>query len=94
LLDRTDATRKELDICHSYFGPSRIVKIKSINEAYLRIGERGVKVKYLTDIRNENLSFCNEILKIKHLQMRHMDGVRGNFAVEDGKSAYLGSTCY
>lgn len=89
LLDRSKATRQKVDICHDYLGPSRMVKIKSHREVCLSWEQRGVKIRYLTDIRKENLSYCKEILQIKHLQMRHMDGVKGNFGVEDGTNAYL-----
>ena len=88
-LDRLEATQENLDGCYDYLGPSRMVKIEPIRQACMRLGERGVRVRYLTDIRKENLSYCKEILKIKHLEMRHMDRVKGNFAIEDGKGAYM-----
>ncbi|MGA7897703.1 MAG: ATP-binding protein, partial [Nitrososphaeraceae archaeon] len=88
-LDRLEATQENLDGCYDYLGPSRIVKIEAIMQACMRMGERGVRVRYLTDIRKENLSYCKEILKIKHLEMRHMDRVKGNFAIEDGDGVYL-----
>jgi two-component system sensor histidine kinase VicK len=88
-LDRLEATQEKLDGCYDYLGPSRVVKIEPIRQACMRLGERGVRVRYLTDIKKENLSYCKEILKIKHLEMRHMDGVKGNFAIEDGEGTYL-----
>ena len=88
-LDRLEATQENLDGCYDYLGPSRIVKIEAIMQACMGLGERGVRVRYLTDIRKENLSYCKEILKIKHLEMRHMDRVKGNFAIEDGEGVYL-----
>ena len=88
-LDRLEATQENLDGCYDYLGPSRIVKIEAIMQACMGLGERGVRVRYLTDIRKENLSYCKEILKIKHLEMRHMDRVKGNFAIEDGDGVYL-----
>jgi two-component system, OmpR family, sensor histidine kinase VicK len=47
-------------------------------------------IKFLTDIRNENLEYCKSMLEeIKHLEMRHMDGAKGNFAIHDDKEYFL-----
>ena len=89
MLDRLEATQEKLDGCYDYLGPSRAITIEPVRQACLRLGERGVRVRYLTDIRKENLSYCKEILQIKHLQMRHINRVKGNFAIEDGEGAYL-----
>ena len=88
MIDRLESTREKYDGCHDHIGPSELVKTKSI-EAYLRLGKKGVKIRYLTDIRKENLSYCKEILKIHLLQMRHLNGIKGNFVIEDGRSVFL-----
>jgi hypothetical protein len=47
-------------------------------------------IKFLTDIRNENLEYCKSMLEeIKHLEMRHMDGAKGNFAIHDDKEYFF-----
>ena len=89
ILDRLEATEEKLDGCYDYLGPSGIVKIGPMWQTCLELGEKGVKIRYLTDITKDNLSYCKEILQIKNLQMRHMDRVKGNFVIQDGKHAYI-----
>src|SRR6185437_7021351 len=56
----------------------------------LELDKKGIKVRFLTDIRNENLEYCKKILQeIKHVEMRHMGGIRGNFTVHDDKEMFL-----
>ena len=56
----------------------------------MELDKKGIKVRFLTDIRNENLEYCKKILQeIKHVEMRHMEGVRGNFTIHDGKEMFL-----
>jgi len=55
----------------------------------LELDKRGIKVRFLTDIRSENLEYCKEILKeIKNIEIRHMDGVKGNFTIHDDREIF------
>jgi two-component system, OmpR family, sensor histidine kinase VicK len=56
----------------------------------LELDKRGINVRFLTEIRNENLEYCKKILEeITHLEMRHLDGVRGNFTIHDDRELFL-----
>ena len=49
-----------------------------------------IKVRLLTDIRNENLEYCKKLLdEIKHMEIRHLDGVKGNFTILDNKELLI-----
>ncbi len=50
-------------------------------KAYASITNKGIKSKYLTEITNDNLSYCKAAMKIGEL--RHLDGIKGNFAVSE-----------
>jgi two-component system, OmpR family, sensor histidine kinase VicK len=48
-----------------------------------------VEFRYVTEITKDNLSYCKEMLKFA--EIRHLDGVRGNFEVSDIKE-YVAAT--
>jgi two-component system, OmpR family, sensor histidine kinase VicK len=47
-----------------------------------------VKFRYVTEITKDNISYCKEMLKFA--EIRHLDGVKGNFEVSDEKE-YVGT---
>jgi hypothetical protein len=59
--------RKRLDIC----------------VAYQETDERGIKIRYLTEIRKENIYYCKELMKLKYLELRQLGGVTFNFDMAD-----------
>jgi hypothetical protein len=52
-----------------------------VKRGYIEAKKRGVKIWYITEITKSNLSYCKEIMRFAEL--RHLDGVKGNFAVSD-----------
>lgn len=44
--------------------------------------ERGIKTKLLTEVTKDNFSECKELLQIVS-EIRHLDRIRGNFAITD-----------
>jgi hypothetical protein len=51
--------------------------------------DRSVKFRYVTEITKDNLPYCKEMLKFS--EIRHLDGVKGNFEVSDIKE-YVAAT--
>jgi two-component system, OmpR family, sensor histidine kinase VicK len=45
---------------------------------------RGVKIRFLTEITKENISYCKQVMQYVD-ELRHLDGVRGNFAVSESE---------
>lgn len=89
-ISRCNFLRNNVVCCYDYIGPIRIRKTVPIWKKNLELDMRGIKVKFLTDIRNENLEYCKSMLnEIKHIEMRHMDGAKGNFTIHDGKEYFL-----
>lgn len=87
---RANSLRKSVEVCFDYNGPIRIKKTVPIWKSNLEVDKLGVKIRFLTDIRNDNLDYCKQILdEIKHIEMRHMDGVKGNFTILDDKEFFL-----
>jgi two-component system, OmpR family, sensor histidine kinase VicK len=82
--------KKRMQVCYDHNMPMRLIKTAPIWSTNLELDKKGIKVRFLTDIRNENLEYCKKILQeIKHVEMRHMEGVRGNFTIHDGKEMFL-----
>jgi len=87
---RTNFIKKSVVCCYDFNGPIRIRRTAPIWENNLEVDKRGIKVRFLTDIRNENLEYCKRMIgEIQHLEMRHMDGVKGNFVIHDDKEYFL-----
>jgi hypothetical protein len=58
--------------------------VESIKKERLNaVQKRGIKLKYVTEITKENIVYCKELMKIS--EVRHADGVKGNFEVSDAK---------
>jgi hypothetical protein len=69
------------DNCVDYAGPSALVETKGMWEAVVKLANRGVKVRFITEITKRNIAYCKQIMQIAEL--RHLEGVRGNFGIVD-----------
>jgi two-component system, OmpR family, sensor histidine kinase VicK len=74
------------DSCGDHTLPSVIVTTEPIKNAYRELLRKGIKTRFITEITDKNIKYCKELRKIVH-ELRHLDGVRGNFAV--GESDYI-----
>jgi two-component system sensor histidine kinase VicK len=74
--------KKSFDNCVDYAGPSALVETKAMWEGVLKLKNIGVKIRFITEVTNENISYCKRIMEIAEL--RHLDGVKGNFGIVDG----------
>jgi hypothetical protein len=43
--------------------------------------DKGIKIRFITDVTKENISFCKSLMTISEL--RHLEGVKGNFGIVD-----------
>jgi two-component system sensor histidine kinase VicK len=75
---------KKIDTCMSYTRPSLALSLKPIKKAFLDAKNRGVKLRYLTEITHHNSEYCKELLSLVH-ELRHLDGVKSNFMISEGE---------
>jgi hypothetical protein len=68
-------------------GPAIHVIYEPIWDGLVRLKERGVKIRGVTEITADNISYCKKLMEV--CELRHLDGVRTNFAIADGKEALL-----
>jgi two-component system sensor histidine kinase VicK len=66
--------------------PQLAIVLDPIRNAFVDAKNRGVRLRYLTEITTENISYCKELLSIVS-ELRHLDGIKGNFMISE--SEYL-----
>lgn len=54
-----------------------------VREGYVAAKKRGVRMRYVTEITTDNAGHCKELAGF--VELRHLDGVRGSFAVSEGE---------
>jgi signal transduction histidine kinase len=59
--------------------------VEPIKECHEGLKRRKAKVRWITEITRDNLSYCRELMQ--YAELRHLDGTRGNFGVSD--TAYI-----
>jgi signal transduction histidine kinase len=75
--------RSTLNCCIDSTGPSMLViPGHPITKAHYVMKERGVKIRFVTEITKENITHCKELMRFG--EVRHLDEVKGNFGVLDG----------
>ena len=79
-------TNNIIDACVDYSRPSLAIEIALLKEAFLSAKKRGVRLRYVTEITSDNISYCKQLLTMVN-ELRHLDGIKGNLYVSD--TAYL-----
>jgi signal transduction histidine kinase len=79
-------TSKVIEACVDYTRPSLAIDIHVLRDAFLAARSKGVKLRYVTEINNENIQYCKQLLTMVD-ELRHLDGIKGNFYISE--TAYL-----
>jgi two-component system, OmpR family, sensor histidine kinase VicK len=72
--------KRTIDLCGEYTMPAVIVS-SELWGSYKALYKKGVKIRWIADIRNENISYCKKIMNIA--EVRHLDNLKGGFVVSD-----------
>jgi two-component system sensor histidine kinase VicK len=86
-LERYSVLRRSLDLCLDSTGPS-MISIDYMAKTYKGLKERGVQLRFITDITKDNIDYCKEFMKI--CELRHLNDVKCNFGLGD-KVHYIAS---
>jgi two-component system, OmpR family, sensor histidine kinase VicK len=92
LIEFVSRAEKKIDSVVDFNAPSVIVDIYEIEKERLAARDRGVKFRYVTEINKDNISYCKEMLKFS--EIRHLDGLKGNFEVSDNKEYVATATLH
>ena len=68
-------------------GPAIHVLYEPIWTSLVSLKERGVKIRSVTEVTIDNISYCKKLIEI--CELRHLEGVRTNFGIADGKEVLL-----
>lgn len=63
--------------------PSILIEVEALKNSYLDMRERGVKIRWITEITENNVKYCKEAMKF--IELRHLDGIKGNFGVSESE---------
>ncbi|HEY6949318.1 MAG TPA: HAMP domain-containing sensor histidine kinase [Nitrososphaeraceae archaeon] len=73
---------KTIDTCMTYTRPSLAVSLKPIKNAFLEAKKKGIKLRYITEINQQNFDDCKSLLGIVD-ELRHIDGLKTNFMITE-----------
>jgi len=75
-------TKSRIDACIDYSRPALAIELKQLKKAFLDAKSKGVRLRYITEITENNVGYCKELIKIVE-ELRHLEGIRGNFYVSE-----------
>ena len=75
-------TEDRIDACVDYTRPSLAIDILVLKKAFLAAKNRGVKLRYITEITKDNISYCKQLMTMVD-ELRHLDAIKGNFYVSE-----------
>ena len=82
-IDDFHKIKERFDNCTDSTGPSVFFNTPIWKE-FVNLANRGIKLRFITEITRDNIANCKELMKIAEL--RHLDGVKGNFGISDGNN--------
>ena len=81
LLQAMRNVKKEAVTCSDAQSAGFSMTVEPVRQGFIDFKKRGVKIRSITEITNENLEYCKQLEN--YVQLRHLGGVRGNFAVSE-----------
>ena len=92
-IEQISKIRSTIDSCIDATAPQTIVrKDLPTYRIFYDAKNRGVKLRYITEITEENVLYCKELMKFAEL--RHLDGIKGNFGIGDKKDFRAGTSVF
>jgi signal transduction histidine kinase len=82
VLQFVNQTNDKIDAFIDQTRPSLVINITLLKEAFLDAKKRGVKLRYITEITKDNISYCKELMTIVD-ELRHIEGIKGNFYISE-----------
>ncbi len=82
VLQFTSKAKSRIDACVDYTRPLLAVEIEQLRKAFLDARTRGVRLRYVTEVTEDNVAYCKELIKIVD-DLRHINGIKGNFYLSE-----------
>src|SRR6185503_2853873 len=68
-------------------GPFLNVSHEPIWNGYIKPKKRGIKLRCVTEVTINNIQYCKKLMEVA--EIRHLEGIRTNFAITDRKEVML-----
>jgi signal transduction histidine kinase len=68
-------------------GPAMMVLYEPIWSGLVLLKEKGIKIRGVTEVTPNNINYCKKLMEVG--EYRHLDGIRTNFGIVDGKQVML-----
>lgn len=75
-----------IDVCVDRTRPYLAIEIIRLRESFIDAKRRHVTIRYITEISNDNLRYCKELIPLVD-ELRHLDGIKGNFYASEQEYA-------
>jgi phosphatidylserine/phosphatidylglycerophosphate/cardiolipin synthase-like enzyme len=85
-LELISDARHRLDMCMDLTQPHLVVESRQLRQRFLDNKTKGIKLRILTEINKDNLYYSKELLSMID-ELRHLDGIQGNFYVSEKEYA-------
>ena len=85
VIDFIDNATGRIDGCVDQTRPLLLNDIEALRTAFNEARKRGVKIRFVTEITDDNITHCKELIKSSVSELRHLDGVKGNFYVSENE---------
>jgi two-component system, OmpR family, sensor histidine kinase VicK len=79
VLSRAKATS---DYCHDSKSPCYLITNDQYFQMIKQLKAKGIRQRFITEITEENVGYSEELAN--HVELRHLEGVKGNFGIVDG----------
>jgi len=90
LAKQISEVKDSVDGCWDAAGASLVVTSPPVRKALIEIAKRGVRIRTITDITKDNISYCKIAVEDGH-QLRHLPGIKSIFRIFD-RMEYLSVT--
>ena len=85
VIDFVDNASGRIEGCVDQTRPLLLNDIDALRMAFNEARKRGVKIRFVTEINDDNITHCKELIKSSVSELRHLDGVKGNFYVSENE---------
>lgn len=80
------------DCCHDSKSPLILVTTEQYFEMIKQLKAKGIRQRFVTEITQENVKYSKELAC--YVELRHLEGVKGNFGIVDGKEYGAAANIY
>ena len=78
--------KRRIDACMNFTIPPLGARTEQIKKSFMNAKNRGVKIRYLTEITKDNIEYCKEMMENVD-ELKHLEGIMSNFVLSE--SEYL-----